>query len=250
MAKKEEEKQVKQTKKFNKIKPSIKNSFYQLYKKQIDTIGKCIGVILGVGAFAGGIYYVSKYVKLDIVVCLFLFVNGAVFLATFGLALFGIAQFVMFALNQRRIPLTASEFKQIGIETIDEYTDYLFKLLHGITPNEEVFKRIVIGAYLQFKGKENKEVSVDYLKDIFNASDSVFHENYSINEKIEIKDKYEYKNLVKKLFKKSWLDNVSQRYSYEDEVSKNSTYSLFVTGGIIGALVEGALLAYVIASIF
>lgn len=217
-------------------KPSIKNSFYQLYKKQINMIGKVVSVALGIGAVGGGLYAISKYTKLDIVLCIFLVGNGLVFLTAFGFVLYGLSQYIMFMFNQRRIPLTSAEFKKFGIKTAEEYSTFLFDLLHGIMPNTEILNRIVISGVMQFK----RDDLMDRLETII--SGDISNENYSLTNVIKIESYTEFDKIQRKLFGKDcWLTDI--------KMAKNSLLKTFISVGLTAAVIEGTLLFYTIMNV-
>lgn len=215
-------------------KPSIKNSFYQLYKKQIAIISKSIGALACVVATGFGLYKLSKYVNLAVLI--FILMNSIALLAAAGFMVYGLSQFVMFMFNQRRIPLTTAEFKEFGITSIEEYSDFLFNLLHGIAPNKEILNRIIISGTLQFR----KSDFIDDLKNIVKGD--IESENYSLTNKIEIEDEYNFNRIKDKVFgSNNWLTR--------KDSAKNSVYKIYIGIGFAATALEAALLGCVIINI-
>lgn len=123
-------------------KPAIKNSFYSLYKKTIDSILICLGVVVGGVAISLFLVYFIFYTpKLMYIICLIII--SILVLKIIKDNFF----YVAYLLNQRRIPLLSTELQQLGINSVEEYANYTKKLLHGYPPRKDIWIKIVINTY-------------------------------------------------------------------------------------------------------
>ena len=120
-------------------KPAIKNSFYSLYKDTINFILIILGIFVIATVISLFLIYMPIwmwYISLIIfaVVLILKFIKDN-FL------------YVVYLLNQRRIPLLSTELQQLGINSVEEYANYTKKLLHGYAPREDIWRRVVINTY-------------------------------------------------------------------------------------------------------
>ena len=120
-------------------KPAIKNSFYSLYK---DTINFIL-IILGIFVIATVISFFLIYMPIWMwYISLIIF--DVVLILKFIKDNF---LYVVYLLNQRRIPLLSTELKQLDIDSVEEYANYIKKMLHGYAPREDIWRRVVINTY-------------------------------------------------------------------------------------------------------
>lgn len=120
-------------------KPAIKNSFYSLYKDTINFILIILGIFVIATVISLFLIYMPIwmwYISLIIfaVVLILKFIKDN-FL------------YVVYLLNQRRIPLLSTELKQLDIDSVEEYANYIKKMLHGYAPREDIWRRVVINTY-------------------------------------------------------------------------------------------------------
>lgn len=120
-------------------KPAIKNSFYSLYKDTINFILIILGIFVIATVISLFLIYMPIwmwYISLIIfaVVLILKFIKDN-FL------------YVVYLLNQRRIPLLSTELKQLDIDSVEEYANYIKKMLHGYAPRENIWRRVVINTY-------------------------------------------------------------------------------------------------------
>lgn len=120
-------------------KPAIKNSFYSLYKDTINFILIILGIFVIATVISLFLIYMPIwmwYISLIIfaVVLILKFIKDN-FL------------YVVYLLNQRRIPLPSTELKQLDIDSVEEYANYIKKMLHGYAPREDIWRRVVINTY-------------------------------------------------------------------------------------------------------
>ena len=123
----------------NQQKPAIKNSFYSLYKDTINFILIILGIFVIATVISLFLIYMPIwmwYISLIIfaVVLILKFIKDN-FL------------YVVYLLNQRRIPLLSTELKQLDIDSVEEYANYIKKMLHGYAPREDIWRRVVINTY-------------------------------------------------------------------------------------------------------
>lgn len=131
-------------------KPAIKNSFYSLYK---DAINLILGLFsLCAVVFTG--YYIINNATEEIMMLALGIISCIILTALVLRIVIILCPYVAFLLNQRRVPLLAEELKQLGINSVKEYVEYLEKLLYGHMPKEDIFIRIVINTYFHFFSKE------------------------------------------------------------------------------------------------
>ena len=114
-------------------KPAIKNSFYSLYKDTINFILIILGIFVIATVISLFLIYMPIwmwYISLIIfaVVLILKFIKDN-FL------------YVVYLLNQRRIPLLSTELKQLDIDSVEEYANYIKKMLHGYAPREDIWRR-------------------------------------------------------------------------------------------------------------
>ncbi|RHP75333.1 hypothetical protein DXA62_06250 [Coprobacillus sp. OF03-2AA] len=100
-------------------KPAIKNSFYSLYKDTINFILIILGIFVIATVISLFLIYMPIwmwYISLIIfaVVLILKFIKDN-FL------------YVVYLLNQRRIPLLSTELKQLDIDSVEEYANYIKK---------------------------------------------------------------------------------------------------------------------------
>lgn len=182
-------------------KPQIKNSFYKLYKKIIDKILKFSGCLTG--SILTGLLFVwigkilhLKWQEALLAFCLLL--AGAIILYYFISAS---SDFIVFILNQRRMPLSEEELKEFQFTNTSEYAQYLQGFLRGFNPREDLYIRIIITSALYFT--KDKFHNLAALKTICEFNE---YKISDISNEIKILNQEKYASLVNQLFKDTWLD--------------------------------------------
>lgn len=120
-------------------KPAIKNSFYSLYK---DTINFILIIL--------GIFFVATVISLFLIYMpIWMWYISSIIFAVVLILKFIKDSFpyVVYLLNQRRIPLLSTELQQLSIDSVEEYANYIKKMLHGYAPREDIWRRVVINTY-------------------------------------------------------------------------------------------------------
>lgn len=188
------------------IKPEIKNSFYILYKHEIN----CVLAAMGVCGISFGIY--GLYLKLNMpigqaaLVTLMTIATGSMIL----FVIFFACYYIEYLLNQRRIPLSDNEIQTLNLNNTKEYAEYLEELLNGFYPKKEVFNLLLIAAYNYFEKNNCKHEKLD-LNQIFDCDNPNLDlnelSNFSITNKITVKSAEKYILLVLIVFGKEdfWL---------------------------------------------
>lgn len=182
-------------------KPQIKNSFYKLYKEIIDKILKFSGCFTGLLLTGLLFIWIGKILHLKwqealLVLCILL---ASVIILYYFIS--ASRDFIVFILNQRRIPLSVEELKEFQFTNPAEYAQYLQGFLRGFNPREDLYLRIIITASLYFT--TNTFSNLEALKNIFEFSmDNIT----DINSEIKIINQVKYESLKDRLFTDTWLD--------------------------------------------
>ena len=117
-------------------KPAIKNSFYSLYKDTINFILIILGIFVIATVISLFLIYMPIwmwYISLIIfaVVLILKFIKDN-FL------------YVVYLLNQRRIPLLSTELKQLDIDSVEEYANYIMEFNMADTDELKAGQRIIV----------------------------------------------------------------------------------------------------------
>jgi hypothetical protein len=182
---------------------ALKESFWNMYKESIILLIVILFLVIfaAVMLLTGNwlILLLTPFVLLGLLICY--------------IAIDTLVDKIKISIRQAKLPLSLKELKMFDIETPSDYSKFICNYLDGHTPYQRV--KIIFSAYL-YLYKEDPKVKLIVLNRYFVVNeqasftlkdcDKIFEKGSTLRYKDEI-TKNEIKDLVKQIFKDTWLEN-------------------------------------------